>query len=90
MSRRPPNVAWLGFTTEQAKLLDFVDHVGNNGWSRNSQTEALMPNLLAECEAARLTMEQIKAAMASVGYGSEALHQLNRWESKRLTGRFGR
>lgn len=90
MTRRPSNVAWVGYTSEQVKLLDFLDHLGNNGWSRNSQTEVVMPKVLAECEAARLTVDQIKTAMASVGYEREALHQLDRWESKRTTGLFGR
>lgn len=90
MSRRPGNVAWVGFTAEQTKLLDFVDHLGNNGWARNSQSAAVMPSLLTNCEAAALTIDEIKAAMASVGYGQRALHQLGRWEAKRTTGRFGR
>lgn len=90
MTRRPSNVAWVGYTSEQVKLLDFLDHLGNNGWSRNSQTEEVMPKVLADCEAAGLTVDRIKAAMESVGYEREALHQLDRWESKRTTGRFGR
>jgi len=49
-----------------------------------------MPKVLADCEAAELSVDRIKTAMASVGYGREALHQLDRWESKRTTGRFGR
>lgn len=49
-----------------------------------------MPKLLAQCEAAELTVDPIKQAMASVGYGRDALRQLDRWESKRITGRFGR
>jgi hypothetical protein len=71
VSRRPGNVAWVGFTTEQTKLLAFRDHLGNNGWARNSQSEAVMPSLLANCEAAALTMDEIRAAMASVGTASE-------------------
>jgi hypothetical protein len=83
-------VAWVGFTSEQLELLELLDYVGNNGWSRNSQTDALMPSLLSKCEAAGLALEQIKVAMESVGYGLSAVHQLDRWESKRTTGRFGR
>ena len=90
MTRRPSNVAWVGFSPEQTKLLDHLDHLGNNGWSRNSQTDAVMPKVLAQCEEAGLSLDRIKDAMASVGYGGEALHQLDRWESKRTTGRFGR
>ena len=41
--RKPSNVSWLGFTQDQARLLDFLDHLGNNGWATNSQTDALMP-----------------------------------------------
>jgi hypothetical protein len=80
-------MAWVGFTPDQKELLDFLDHLGNNGWSRNSQTDEVMPKLLAECEAAALTLDRIKAAMASVGYGRDALHQLDRWESKRSVAR---
>lgn len=90
MSRRPGNVAWVGFTSEQTKLLDFIDHLGNNGWARNGQSEAVLPKLLADCEAAALTIDEIKAAMASIGYSQRALHQLVRWEAKRTTGQFGR
>lgn len=90
MTRRPSNVAWVGYTSEQTKLLDFLDHLGNNGWSRNGQTDEVMPKVLADCEAAKLTLDRIKTAMASVGYERDALHQLDRWESKRTTGRFGR
>lgn len=90
MVRRPPNVRWLGFTEEQTRLLDLLDFVGNNGWSRNGQSEELLPRLLANCEAASLSIDDIKAAMASIGYDKAALHQLARWESKRRTGRFGR
>ncbi len=86
MTRRPSNVAWVGFSPEQTELLDFLDHLGNNGWSRNSQTEEVMPKLLAQCEVADLPLDRIKDAMASVGYGREALHQLDRWESKRTPG----
>lgn len=90
MGRRPENVAWVGFTAEQIRLLDILDHVGNNGWGRNSQSEALMPRLLSECESAGLSIDQVEEAMASIGYQQPALHQLHRWESKRTTGRFGR
>jgi hypothetical protein len=88
--RKPPNVSWLGFSEEQAKLLDFLDHLGNNGWARTDQTEAMMPKLLGDCEKAGLPVAQVKEAMMSIGYGRNALHQLDRWESKRTTGRFGR
>lgn len=90
MTRRPPNVAWVGFTAEQVRLLEFLDHLGNNGWARNSQSDAVMPKVLTECEEASLSVDQVKEAMASIGYGPHALHQLDRWESKRTTGRFGR
>lgn len=90
MTRRPTNVTWVGFTPEQVELLELLDYVGNNGWSRNSQTDALMPTLLRDCEAVSLTVERIKLAMAAVGYDRSSLHQLDRWESKRTTLRFGR
>jgi hypothetical protein len=82
VTRKPPNVSWLGFTKRQAELLDFLDHLGNNGWARNSQTEALMPKLLGDLEQAGLPLVQVKEAMASIGYGKQALHELDRWESK--------
>jgi hypothetical protein len=90
MARRPANVSWLGFTESQAEMLNIIDHLGNNGWDRNSQTEALMPSVLAECESNGLSLARIKEAMESIGYGPSALHQLDRWESKRTTGKFGR
>jgi hypothetical protein len=90
VARRPPNVAWLGFTGEQSELLDFLDHLGNNAWDRNGQTEAIMPSVMGDFEEAGLTLTQVKEAMASIGYSREALHQLDRWESKRTTGKFGR
>jgi hypothetical protein len=90
MARKPPNLEWLGFTDEQAKLLDFLDYLGNNGWSGNSQTDEIMPKVLAECWQAGLTMQQVQQSMKSIGYSPDALHQLERWESKRATGRFGR
>lgn len=60
MVRRPPNVAWLGFTPEQAGLLDFLDHVGNNGWDRTSQTDELMPGLLRDLREAGLSIDQVE------------------------------
>lgn len=90
MARKPANLEWLGTTSEQADLLDFLDHLGNNGWDRNSQTDEIMPKLLADCWEAGLTMPQVKEAMESIGYSRQALHQLERWESKRTTGKFGR
>jgi hypothetical protein len=49
-----------------------------------------MPQVLADCERAGLTVVRIKEAMESVGYGRHPLHELDRWESKRTIGRFGR
>ena len=89
VARRPSNVSWLGFTQDQARLLDFLDHLGNNGWATNSQTDALMPKVLDDCEEAGLTVARVKEAMMSIGHSRHA-HQLDRWESKRTIGRFGR
>ncbi len=90
MAHKPPNFEWLGFTDEQIGLLNFLDHLGNNGWDRNGQTEEVMPRLLAQVEEAGLTLAQVKEAMRSIGYHRDDLHQLDRWEAKRTTGRFGR
>lgn len=90
MAKKPANMEWIGFTDEQVGLLNFIDHLGNNGWARNSQTDAIMPGLLTECMEAGLPVARIKEAMASIGYQRHALHELDRWESKRTTGRFGR
>jgi hypothetical protein len=65
MARKPANVEWLGFITEQAELLDFLDHLGNNGWDRNGQTDEIMPRTLADCWEAGLTMPQVQQAMPS-------------------------
>ena len=90
MARKPANVSWLGFTQEQAELLDFLDHAGNNGWARNGQSEKLMPRLMGDLKSAGLTVDRIKESMASIGYSEDALRLLDRSESKRTTGRFGR
>ena len=90
MARKPSNFEWVGFTKEQIDLLDFIDHVGNNGWDRNGQTDELMPNLLADCAQEGLSIAQVVQAMMSIGYDRRTVHQLRRWESKRLTGKFGK
>ena len=87
---RPSSVSWLGFTEEQAQLLDYIDHVGHDGWERNDETEQIMPRLLAQAHETNLTLAQIKDAMRSIGYDHHALDMLDRWESKRTTGNFGR
>ncbi|MGP5671425.1 hypothetical protein [Brachybacterium alimentarium] len=90
MARKPENVSWFGVTPEQAKILDEFDHYGNNGWDRNSQTEALMPALLRDAADAGLTVAVIREKMESMGYDRRATHQLVRWERKRTTGKFGK
>ena len=90
MALRPDDHEWTGFTSEQAELLNRLDFYGNNDWSRNPQSEVVLPNLLKQLHDAGLPLDEVKEAMASIGYGKEALHELDRWESKRTTGRFGR
>lgn len=90
MANKPKNFQWIGFTKEQLDLLDTIDFIGNNGWDRNGQTEAMMPNLLSQCASAGLTIRQILDAMLQIGYDRRTVHQLQRWESKRLTGKFGK
>lgn len=77
-------------TEEQAKLLDRIDQYGNNGWARNSQSEIVMPRLLGQAADAGLSLEVILEKMGSLGYHRGALHELERWERKRTTGKFGR
>lgn len=83
-------LSWEGFTPEQADLLDDLDVCGNNEWDRIAYTETRLPTLLYDLAETGLTLAQVKAAMASIGYGKNALHQLDRWDSKRRTGKFGR
>ncbi|GAB3188254.1 hypothetical protein [Nesterenkonia suensis] len=90
MAKKPHNFQWLGFTDEQIKLLDLIDHVGNNGWARNSQTEEMLPNVLAHCAKEGLTIDQVVSAMESIGYDRRTTHQLVRWDRKRRTGKFGK
>lgn len=90
MARKPPNVSWFGFSVEQGELLDSIDFYGNNGWARNSQTEFMMPVLLKEAADAGLAVETIIEKMQSIGYDRRSTHELERWERKRLTGKFGR
>jgi hypothetical protein len=85
VARKPSNVSWLGFTQDQAELLDFLDHLGNNAWARNSQANEFMPKVLVNCEEAGLTVACVKEAMMPIGYGGHALSQLDRRESKRTT-----
>jgi hypothetical protein len=89
MANVPADFAWNGFTPEQNQLLQLLDHLGKNGWARNSQTEEVMPKLMQNFADSGVGLTQIKAAMAEIGYDSHALHELDRWESKRTTGRFG-
>lgn len=88
MAKKPANVEWLGFTDSQSDLLSLVDHLGNNGWARNSQTDEVMTKVLGNCHLAGLTLEQVKTAMRSVGYSEYSLRMLDRWERKRTSGRF--
>ncbi|WP_313816325.1 hypothetical protein [Citricoccus sp.] len=90
MARKPPNFQWIGFTEEQRELLDFIDHLGNNGWTSTGQTDELMPKLLAECAEEDLPIGQVVEAMESIGYDRRTTHQLERWENKRRTGKFGK
>ncbi len=90
MARKPENFQWLGFTDEELEQLDFFDYIGNNGWAPNSQTEELMPVVLKEWAESGRTLAELLEAMTAIGYDRHALHQLERWESKRTTGRFGR
>jgi len=90
VARKPRNFTWLGFTEEQVGLLTYLDFAGNNAWSRNSYTEEVMPGLLDRFEQACVSLARIKEAMASIGYERDALHELDRWESKRTTGKFGK
>lgn len=62
---------------------------GNNGWARNTQSEALRPSLFGQVEAAGLTLAQVKESMRSIGYSDASLHMLDRCESKRATGKIG-
>jgi len=88
MARKPEKFQWVGFTEEQRGLLDFLDHLGNNGWARNPQSDALMPQLLGQCADAGLRLDRIKVAMLSIGYSERNMRMLDRWERKRTTGRF--
>ncbi|GAA5153796.1 hypothetical protein GCM10023340_36360 [Nocardioides marinquilinus] len=90
MARKPSNFQWLGFTDEQIKMLDFFDFIGNNGWARNSQSDALMPGLLKDWAEEGRTLEELQQAMQAIGYDRDDMRQLARWESKRTTGKFGR
>ncbi|MBG6224726.1 hypothetical protein IWX63_001288 [Arthrobacter sp. CAN_A2] len=90
MAKKPHNFEWIGFTEQQRELLNFIDFIGNNGWARNSQTDEIMTKQLAECAEEGLSIDQIIDAMQAIGYDERTCRQLKRWESKRLTGKFGR
>ena len=88
VARKASHVSWLGYTKKQARLLDHIDSVGNNGWARNGQSDELMPRLLTRAEEVGLTLAQVKEAMRFIGYHRDNLDMLDRWESKRTTGTF--
>lgn len=90
MTPPPGNVSWLGFTEDQHDLLETLHFIGNNGWDRNGQTDEMMPTLLARAAAEGLSLARIKEAMSAVGHSRAELHQLDRWEAKRTTGKLGR
>lgn len=90
MAKKPIEFVWDDYSEAQGELLDYIDFIGNNGWTRNSQTDEIMTKLLAECADAELSIDEIIAAMQSIGYDKRTVHQLKRWENKRLTGRFGK
>ncbi|WP_282818478.1 MULTISPECIES: hypothetical protein [Curtobacterium] len=90
MTPPPAGLSWIGFTKAQHDLLETLHFIGNNGWDRNGQTDEMMPALLGRAAAEELSIARIKEAMAAVGHSRTELHQLDRWESKRTTGKFGR
>lgn len=90
MTRKPANVERFGFNAEQRKLLGTFDHLGNLGWDRNGQTDAIMSALLNKAAEKGLTVDAIIGATQSVDYDTRMTHQLERRERKRLTGKFGK
>ncbi|TDP98868.1 MULTISPECIES: hypothetical protein [unclassified Leifsonia] len=90
MTHSPASLSWIGFTKDQYDLLETPHFIGNNGWDRNGQTDEMMPGLLERAAAQGLSLARIKEAMTAVGHSRAELHQLERRESKRTTGRFGR
>ena len=89
MARKPANYEWSGFTDEQARDLNLLDHLGNNGWARTSQTEAMMPKIISRLDNV-VGLTRVKEAMAALGHDADDLHMLERWHSKATTGKFGR
>lgn len=90
MARKPENHVWFGFTKEQAELLDDIDRYGNNAWDRNGLTDELMPRIMEECADLNLSVAQVREAMESIGYDRRATHQLQRWDNKWRTEKFGK
>ena len=78
MARKPDDHAWFGFTCAQGEFLDFLDHLGNNAWDRNSQADEIMPKMIREAQDLALSMSDVKRAMESIGYERDALRQLDR------------
>ena len=68
MAKKPDNFQWVGFSREQLSLLDHLDFLGNNAWASNGQSEVLMPKLLGELAALGVTVNQVKDAMAAIGW----------------------
>ena len=90
MARRPASFTWLGFTPEQVELLESSTTSETTAGRGTAKTGAVMPKLMQEFADSGVELVRIKETMAAIGYGKHALHELDRWESKCTTGRFGR
>jgi hypothetical protein len=54
---------------EQAEILDHIDFIGNNGWARTPQTDAMMPKLLGDLAELGVPIARVREALRSIGYG---------------------
>ncbi|ROZ62475.1 hypothetical protein EDL96_09810 [Kocuria soli] len=74
--------------SEPERTFDMLQHIGNNGWARNSQSESLCPVYLQTLADQGVSIQDTLNEMRSRGFSGHALRQLQRWENKRVYGVF--
>ncbi|GAA4710832.1 hypothetical protein Prum_091480 [Phytohabitans rumicis] len=89
----PTNLSALSRTTPQfsGPYLSLAEgYLAHYRTEDGSTSRRLYVERLQDFADSGVALAQIKEAMYQIGYNKHALHQLDRWESKRTTGRFGR
>jgi hypothetical protein len=81
--RKPVDFEWLGYTAQQIRILNGLDRLGDHDWVSDLRNQEAMPRMMRMLQATGLTITSTREAMRAIGYGKNALLQLDRWESER-------